>query len=464
MAGVTAGATRRVAQVGTRGAGGPYSDGFRRTLLMLIVVSWLIQIHPALAGQRLDPYRLVLLVMFFPFLSALWSRRAGWFLVTDAMILGFGAWIILTFVLHHGGRLMAFGSIQAVEFFGGYAAGRLLIRSPEDYRRYVRYSLGALLVLAPLAAVELVTGRMLFAEVFGRFVSVNEKFQEMRYGLSRVQAGFPHSILFGLFCSIQAANVMYLYRDRLTRLVPRMALVIGMTLASLSSAPSLSIIIQAMTYLWGAITGNRWRMLVGLAVATIIFLEFASNRGPAILLIELVTLDPSTGWWRYYIWVHGIANVKASPFVGIGMNDWVRPSWMFSASVDNFWLVVALRHGLIGLGLLLAPLAIHVWRIVRAKGLSPEAQLIRTGYLVGLTGLCFALTTVHVWDVLAVCVMFYFGAGSFLYTAPEALGGSETGGDAAEKPHEGPRGAPLAYARKFPKPDRGRQAGDGTPK
>jgi hypothetical protein len=423
-----------------------WSDTARRKLLIILFITWLLPIHPILAGQRLDPYRLILVVMFIPFLAALISRKAGRFLLSDALILLFGVWMTLTLVHHHGGSKFAYSVALAIEIFGGYAAGRLLIRTPDDFRRGVKYMQVALLVLLPFVVFELFTGRMMVGEILGKIFPVSDKFSEWRYGMSRVQGGFPHSILYGLFCSINAANVIYTYGPKLSKVLPRLGFLMFMTMASLSSAPSLSIIIQLAIFAWGKVTGRRWMLLVWLFVAAYFFLDFASNRGPVIIFIETVTLDPGTGWWRYYIWVYGIESVQSSPLWGIGLNDWVRPRWMAAASVDNFWLVIAMRHGLPGIFLLGGAVVVHIWHVTRAKGLSPEMQQLRTGYMIGLVGLCFTLSTVHVWDVLLVYVMYYFGAGSLFYTSPPA----ESAAPAVTQP-TGRRGP--VYTRNFSAPN-----------
>ena len=419
-------------------------------MLIALFVTFMLPVHPMAGGLRLDPYRLLLIVLFIPFVHGLMTRKAGRFTPSDGLMLAFGGWIVITLVYHHGMSKFAFGSILAIELFGGYAAGRLLVRNAEDFRRYIGYVLTALVFLLPFVLFELFTGRMMIAEILGKVLPASEKYPEWRFGLSRVQGVFPQSILYGLFCSFNAANVYYLNKDRFGRVLPRIALVLGMTMASLSSAPTLAIGIQMLMIIWGKITGARWWLLVGLAAAAFIFLEFASNRGPIIILIETVTLDPQTGWWRYYIWQYGSQSVTQYPLFGIGLNDWARPYWMAPASVDNFWLLIAMRHGVPGITLLIAAIVTHVVQVVRAKGLPEERQNIRTGYMIGLVGLCFTLTTVHVWDVLAVYVMFYLGAASFLYTAPPDTDG------AAPAPVRGtamPRNRkPVVYARSFPTP------------
>lgn len=387
------------------------------TMLAIFFIALLIPIHPVVAGQRMDPYRVLLLLLFVPYAISLAKGKAGRFTLADGMLFGFAFWIVLTLVKHHGGERFAYGMILGVELFGGYMVGRLLIRSSSDYRRFVKYFLTALLVLFPFAFYELKTGHMVIAEYLGKVFPVSEKFDESRYGLSRVQAVFPHSILYGLFCSVGAANAFYLYRERIFRMLPRVGLVTAMTYMSLSSAPLLSIGLQGFIILWGKATGNRWKLLFWLVSSLYIFLTFASNRGPIIILIETLTLNPSTAWWRVYIWQYGIQNVYANPVFGIGLGNWARPSWLAS-TVDNFWLLTAMRHGIPGIFLLGGGIAFNLVSILRVKTLTPEQNNIRTGYMVALVGLLFTLCTVHVWDAMAVFVMFYVGAGAFLFTTP----------------------------------------------
>ena len=425
---------------GIRKAAAPYSDTARRRLLVVFMVALLLPIQPELGGQRLDPYRLLLLLLFLPFVVALLKRRAGQFTISDGMMGAYALWTVVTLVFHHGMGRFAYASILATMLLGGYMAGRLLIRNAQDYRRFIRYFLMALLILLPFSLFELLTEQMIIAETLGKVFPATAKYYESRWGLSRVQVVFPHPILYGLFCSIGFANVLYLYRDQFFGRLSRVGLVVGMTFMALSSAPLLSIGLQSIMAGWDKITRGKWLTLfVGFA-AIYIFLSLASNRGPVIILIETLTFDPSTAWWRVHIWEYGVQNVMNHPFLGLGLNDWARPYWL-APTVDNFWLVTAMRAGLPALAFLVVALSVHVFRIVRAKGLNAGERDIRTGYLVALVGIAFTISTVHVWDGMAVFLMFYIGAGSFLYTSqPEGEAG-------ALKDTRGGARAPVVYAR-----------------
>ena len=109
--------------------------------------------------------------------------------------------------------------------------------------------------------------------------------------------------------------------------------------------------------------------------------------------------------------------MRANPIFGIGLNDWARPGWL-AGSVDNFWLLMAMRYGVVGFGFLVAGLAFNFYHTVRADLDTEDERNCRRGYLVGSVSLMFSLATVHIWSQVALFVMFYFGAGAWMYTRP----------------------------------------------
>lgn len=421
-----------------------YSDVVRRWLLVIFLLAMVLPIQPRIAELRMDPYRFFLLVLFVPFVISILRHRAGQVTLVDVMMGCYGLWIVVTLVFHHGMARFAYAAILAMMLFGGYMVGRLLIRNAQDYIRFIRYFIRLLFILLPFAIYEFLTERMIIADTLGGFFPVIGKFYETRHGLSRVQVFLPHSILFGLFCSMAFANVIYIYRQQFLGRLLRLALVLGMTTMALSSAPLLSIGLQGIMAGWDKVTRGRWMLLFSGVTAIYIFLSLASDRGPILLIIDKLTFNPATAWWRVHIWNYGTQNVMANPFFGLGLNDWARPEWL-ADTVDNFWLLTAMQAGLPALIFVATALIVHVYRIVRVKGLNGQVRDIRTGYLVVLAGTVFTLSTVHVWDAMAMFIMFYIGAGAFLYTSrPETLTGAAQDG---LPPQNGAARAPAVYAR-----------------
>lgn len=409
-------------------------DGTGKTspLLAVVLICVLIPAQPEIAGQRIDAYRLFSLIFTIPFLVQIFSRPNNAPNASDYLMIGFAIWMIVTYFANHGAERLPYAVITSFELVGGYIAGRTLIRTVADYRALFRYLNLAMLVLIPLAVHEMVTSRILISELIQPFFGVYSNFGDERFGLARAQTVFPHPILFGLFCSIAVANAYYLNRRHTPTMISRLLVTLGATFTSLSSAPYLSAALQLAMIAWHKIIGPRWKLLLGIGIGIYVFLEIFSNRGPVILLIEYLTLNPRTAWWRVHIWNYGVQNVLDNPLFGLGLRDWVRPSWL-APTIDNFWLVIAMRHGIPGIVLLALGIGLSIYRILRAKIADPTLQDLRTGYMITLIGLLFTLATVHIWSSVAFFVMLYIGAGSFLFGPTlSGSGGNatpQTGGD-----------------------------------
>jgi len=389
-------------------------------LLALFFFAVLLPINFGVGSIRMNPSRLYLLLCAIPFGFRLFTGRAGGVTWVDGCMVGFVTLVVATLLYHHGTAELAYALSQVVEMFGGYMAGRILIRSLADYRRYIRFFLLALLVMLPFAIDEMLHHRMLLTDILSKAFAVVWHNGQSRFGLSRVQVVFPHAILYGLFCSLALASAFVCYQKQPFRWLAYLALVMGMTLMSLSSAPMLSILMQFALITWGKITRGSWKLLAGMVGVIFLLLQLFTHRGAFVIFIETMTLDPATGWYRIFIWDWGWHNVVYNPFLGIGLNDWVRPDWMYSSSVDNFWLLMAMRYGLPAVATILTAFLLHITFILRARNLSPEAQTVRTGYVITLVGLIFILTTVDIWDAVQVFVMFFLGAGAFFYTADQS--------------------------------------------
>ena len=363
-----------------------------------------------LGELRLSPMRVLLLVTFLPLLFRLLSGAAGKIRAMDVLMTLFMAWIVVTLVYHHGLSRFPYAMMTMVELFGGYLIGRVLIRSEADFRRLFRYALWLMIFLFPFVLVEFLTDRNILQEISRQFLPTLFKAESSRgrLGLYRVMAGFEHPILYGLFCSMTLTVLFLMARDGLRRLAI-LGFVGFMTFASLSSAPLLAFAIQLGLLLWGRATGNRWAVLIGFLVTVYVTVDLLSNRTPVTILINYITFDANTAWTRILIWEFGSAEMWRHPLFGIGLNDWIRPQWL-TGSVDNFWLLIGMRHGALGLALLIAAIVSGLWALLTAKGLSDDERQLRSGYVITFAALCFTLATVHIWGGTSSLVMLLLGA------------------------------------------------------
>lgn len=391
------------------------------TVIVIFILSIISPAYLVISGTYLTFSRVLLLIFITPLLVRLLLGRAGPLMRTDYLILLYSAWIAITYTFHYGTTRVALSGITIIEQLGAYLVGRVLIRNSTDYTIVIRTFFISILILLPFSILELLTGRNLWAELFDLFVSVRPKDGSAygRMGLERVTSGFEHPILYGLFCSLGLANLFYFSRSKV-KAIAAIIFVSGMTFMSLSSAPLMAVGSQALMITWDKITKGRWILLSVLIVAAYVTIDALSNRTPVTILISTLTFNPLSAWTRVSIWDYGSAAVLANPIMGIGLGDWPRPFWLTS-SVDNFWLLISMRHGFPAIGLLLAALLFHLIAILRAKNLPPTLARYRTGYVLALLCLYFTLCTVHIWGATSSFVFFYIGAGLWFVGAGEKV-------------------------------------------
>ena len=144
------------------------------------------------------------------------------------------------------------------------------------------------------------------------------------------------------------------------------------------------------------------------------------------------------------------------------MNEWRRTGWTWTASVDNFWLVTAMRHGIPAFLFLVAAIVINLRRIFANKALPESAVECRSAYLVMSTGLFFTLSTVHVWGGPSILVMALIGGGAWMAEGRDER--TEVGSRArirrpAAARDRGPNGSPNGGGAEPASPDDPVEAG-----
>jgi hypothetical protein len=102
-----------------------------------------------------------------------------------------------------------------------------------------------------------------------------------------------------------------------------------------------------------------------------------------------------------------------NPIFGIGLGEWIRPVWM-SDSMDNFWLLIAVRYGLPAWLMLVGLMGGLLWATAQRKGLPESWRRARHAWAFTLFGITVAAATVHLWNALFVLFIFLIGAGTWL--------------------------------------------------
>ncbi|MFN4128281.1 MAG: O-antigen ligase domain-containing protein [Paracoccaceae bacterium] len=379
--------------------------------------------------------RALLLVMVIPLLIRLLTGRYGRILATDIFFLLYLVWMTLALAITSPAQVMTQSGSVGIEFIGGYLIGRAYIRDKGSFIALCRWLTLLVLILVPFALHETMTGRPLILEYIRRIpglTSVSIVSIESRMGLERVQSVFAHPIHYGLFCSVAFSLCFVALKDVYSvprRLISSLLIMLSGFLA-LSSGALLAIILQIALIAWSLIFARirwRWWLLVGLFALAYVAIDILSSRPPIRVFMSYATFSAHNAYWRGIIFDWGLKNVLGdasvdippAPWFGLGMNDWVRPWFMHSGSMDNFWLVIAVRYGIPALLLLAAGYALAIYHVMRRNfDADPLLLQIRRAWVLTFLGLTFTLCTVFVWTNIYSFVFFMFGAGIWLIAVP----------------------------------------------
>lgn len=381
-----------------------------------LVIPWIIPFGPL----NMPVYRIVLVLTLLPCL-VVWARgKAGPIRMPDIGLLLYCGWVGVSLVKLHGANasIEPVGS-TFVDTVGAYLLARCYIRDAEDFETVILLVAKLVILLLPFALYEWLTGNNPILAAFGTVFPTVELTEMPRAGVWRVQGPFAHSILFGLFCGsiftlthlVVGTNRNVAFRRLLTPLV------VGTALLSMSSAPIAALAVQGALMSWNWLFKQyafRWKILWALAFVAYLVVEFGSNQTPVAFYISHFTFDPGTGWYRIWTWNYGTASVLNYPIFGIGFGDYVRPRWMASGSIDNFWLVIAVRHGIPALALMLGSCLWMMFAVGFSKKLNDDLENYRVAYLLSMTAFLFVGSTVYLWSSAYVWFLFLLGSGAWL--------------------------------------------------
>jgi hypothetical protein len=376
-------------------------------------------------GLRLSAYRVVLIVMFLPMLMQLLSGRRVRANAFDALVLGHCALALIS-LINWGGLQQGIesGGIYIVEFAGAWLMGRVYIRSHADFHAFARaFVLIVVCMLAFTLPEALTSVHILHDGLAAISGGAPAPFIEQRMGLERTFGPFDHPILYGVFSAAAFSLAWYVVAEKRLTNFKGMAQVLGVGLATFLSAsggPYLVLVMQGFVAAWERLFRNirgRWLMLMGLFALVYLGIDLFSNRTPFHVFVTYFTFSTQSAYNRILLFDYGTAEVMRHPILGIGLGDWTRPVWM-SDSMDNFWLLIAMRYGLPAWAMLVGLVLGLVVTAARRQDLPEAWKRARHAWAFTLFGIAVAAATVHLWNALFVLFLFLIGAGAWLVDAP----------------------------------------------
>lgn len=403
--------------------------------VMIYLFAIMMPIGFWLGPLYMTPIRLISFVVTVPLSIMLLSGRFGRVYMIDILFYLHVLWMGVSLFVNNPDRAIENLGATSVEFLGGYLIARAFIRTRAQFITLCKWIGLMVVVTLPLAIYETRTGNPIVVSTIRSLPGLTSEVimtMPVRMGLERVQALFAHPIHYGLFCSLAFSFTFLALKDVYS--TKRRYLVCGLigacTFLALSSGAILAVLLQIalMSWYWIFRKYNaRWWLLAGLFALAYVFVDIMSTRSPVRVFMTYASFNAQTAFFRGAINEWGMMNVlgdaangvPGNPIFGLGLRDWIRPWWMHLGSVDNFWLLMMMRHGIPGLLLLLAGYVWALWRIGRRdfRGDS-RMELIRRAWMFTFLGMTFTLTTVHVWTTLYSYVFFLLGAGLWMISTP----------------------------------------------
>ena len=323
-------------------------------ILFVISIFIPVEFHYLVGSLRIEAYRVVL------GLALLYSLFNIKNLLEDADLIDILLFIFITLasislIYNHGiQKGIESSGILAIEILGAFYLARGLVITPKSYYKINLLFATILALLVVVSVYEAFAHHRILHEWAKNITghdSLNWKLYThyyIRFDIMRTTNLFAHPILYGTIGAIFFPFIilLLLYRFTFSNLLKTLALLVGM-ISTLSSAPLLSVVFQGMTavlaqYWMGA--KRLWMAIAFFGISGFLIIEAMSNRGFFAILISYLTFNPVTGYYRMLQWKYSMDDIANHPVFGIGLHDWTRPEWM-NSSIDSFWLLMTMQHG-----------------------------------------------------------------------------------------------------------------------
>lgn len=405
-----------------------------RIIALLFIASIFVPVefYTMVGSFRIEAYRIILgialIYTLFNFKALL--ERAD---LVDILLFAIIGFAFASFLHNHSlQKAVESTGIYAIETLGAFYLARMYITTPERFFQVNQIFIVALAALTFLTIYEAIAQHRILHQLAEQLTGQHSldfrlyTHHYIRAGIMRATSVFAHPILYGtLMAMFFPFALMLAWRSGLLR---HWMSLLGITLSMLltmSSAPLLSVIFQGATAVLVKFWDNARRFWIAsfmLVIAGAMLINAFSNRGFFGILVSYLTFNPNTGYFRMLQWEHSADDIAEHPILGIAHHDWTRPYWMewMGDSIDSFWLLLTLQHGIFAAALLLIACFYAVFSILNlVHRHNDSTRWMVSAWILSFMALILIGFTVAYFGKLQPMFFFMLGAISWAKHYPE---------------------------------------------
>ncbi len=402
-----------------------------RVLALLFALSIFIPVefHILLGSLRLETYRVILaFALIYAFININQVLKKAD--IVDILLFFFTILASASLIYNHGLKDgIESSGILIIEILGAFYLARLAVTTPKNYYQINMLFATILAVLLVFSLYEAFAQRRILHE-WAKAITGHDSLDYrlythhyIRMGIMRTTNMFAHPILYGTIGAIFFPFIILLifFKFKISTLIKAIAVFIGM-ISTLSSAPLLAVAFQGMTAIVARFWSGGKRFWFGfgfVALSGMILIDAISNRGFFKILISHMTFNANTGYYRLLQWKYTMDDIADHPLFGIGLNDWTRPSNL-NNSIDSFWLLMTLQHGMIASALLFFVCLYAVFHMLnRLHKYHPATRWMVKSWILAFMSLILIGFTVDYFGKIQPLFFFMLGAIGWAKNMPK---------------------------------------------
>lgn len=368
-------------------------------LLLPMTYRWMVPVLP-------DPTFEQAAILPVAFVWFFRERRRWQFTATDVLMFGLAIWIGLSEYLNAGykeAQNLMFDMVSTVVL--PYALTKALIE-PQGLRTALARRIVILLFAVSVISVyEFRMGQTPWAWMGRLFPGQGtEWYTTFRYGFTRIAGPYAHAILAGLVLMIGYRLQRWLEWsggwERTFKVLPGLPIskariitlgLIGGIIMTMVRGPWLGGIAGGVVAAIGR-TRNRKLAMIRVAVVGVVVGLPAVTAFKAYVAVGRAgakTESQETAAYRAELIDKYVGIAQERLVWGYGRNTW--PKISTAPSIDNYFLLLWLMHGLVAVGFFVAAMVLTSFRLVRSDMRRPPPQPIGSGFGFTLAGIYVAL-------------------------------------------------------------------------